>query len=278
MVKAIQIAYDEHFELKCSFAAEAGFQGISVNFNDMKDLSDKAWSEAPEKITGILNKNGLKCVQTHLPYYDLRLSAEIREEKVEEAIKNSVITSGKIGAPWCVYHPRSAITDGFMSKKALEINKKVITEYINAAVKAGTGIALENLPIFDITPKMPFYPSDYGDLCDLHDALKCDSVSVCWDFGHANMMHYDQAQAIKYLGSRIACTHIHNNFKRSDDHLPPDQGNIDWKKVMGAVNEINYSGPLTLETHCRYHDEELLKSFAKHNYACLVYLEGLTEA
>ena len=275
MEKAIQISYDKHFDLKCALAAEAGFQGISVNFNDMEEFSEAAWSKAPDKINEILSRNGLKCVQTHLPYYDLRISAEILDDKMENAIKNSIITSGKIGAPWCVYHPRSAVNDGFMSKKAHEINKRVISGYIDSATKAGTGIALENLPIFNIVPRMPFYPSDYGDLCDLHDAFNSSSVSVCWDFGHANMMHYDQAQAIKYLGQRISCTHIHNNFKHNDDHLTPDQGNIDWEKTMGAFKEINYSGPLTLETHCHYHDEELLRSFAKHNYACLVYLESL---
>ena len=46
---------------------------------------------------------------------------------------------------------------------------------------------------------------------------------------------------------------------------------------MAALNEIGYSGPLTLETHCLYDDDLLLQAFAKYNFACLEYLERLQE-
>ena len=98
-------------------------------------------------------------------------------------------------------------------------------------------------------------------------------MKICWDFGHANMLAFNQADAIRTLGKRIECTHVHNNFKKQDLHLPPDCGNIEWDKVMKAMNDIGYDGPLTLETHCLYVDDELLKSFAKYNYAGLIYLE-----
>ena len=121
---------------------------------------------------------------------------------------------------------------------------------------------------------MPFYTSDYVELCDLTDSFKSDKVSVCWDTGHANLMAFDQPQAIRYVGNRIKCTHIHNNFKDSDSHFPPETGNIDWEKVMAAFKDIGYEGPFTLETHCRYEDDdELLKSFAKYNFDCLSYME-----
>lgn len=275
MDKAIQIAYNEFFETKCRLAADAGFDGIAVNFNDMKDRSETAWREAPGKILCILDKYHLKCVQTHLPYYDLKISAEILNDDMESAIRESIRVSGEIGAPWCVYHPRSAVDQGFTSAKALEINKRVISDYLECAVKAGTGMALENLPIFGIIPVMPFYTSDYNDLCELSDSFRSEQVGICWDTGHANMMHFDQAEAIKFLGNRIKCTHIHNNFKSQDPHLPPDSGNIDWGKVMAAFKTINYNGPLTLETHCCYNDEQLWKSFAQHNCECLRFLKRL---
>ena len=102
-------------------------------------------------------------------------------------------------------------------------------------------------------------------------------MKICWDTGHANLMRFDQATAIKYIGDRLKCTHIHNNFHRDDEHLTVDQGDIKWPLVMGALKEINYDGPLTLETHCRYFEPELLKSFAAHNFKTLEYLEGLME-
>ena len=275
MIKSIQIAYDDAFEKKCRFAAEAGFDTIAANFDASKNISDEQWQKAPEHINGILEKYRLKCVQSHLPYYDLRISAEELDDNMEKAMEWSIKTSGAIGVDWCVYHPRTAINDGYSSKKALEINYEVISKYLDWAVKSDTAIALENLPIFKgIIPIMPFYTANYFDLIDLTDSFKTDKIGICWDTGHANLMDFDQAKAIRNVGKRLKCTHIHNNFKDGDAHNPPETGNIDWKNVMAAFKDIGYDGPYTLEVHCRYQDDdELLRSFAKFCFDGLKYME-----
>ena len=278
MIKAIQIAYDEFFEKKCRIASAAGFRHISVNFNDMKDRSPEAWEKAPYEIRRILAENDLTGVQAHLPYYDLRISAEILEKDMEEAIRNSIRVCGETGIPWCVWHPRSSVSSGFKASQALKDNLPVISGYLELAASCGTGIALENLPSFPgIIPQMPFYTSNYEDLLVLHDSFRTDNVCICWDTGHANMMHFDQADAIRFLGERIGCTHIHNNFCHNDLHLPPDNGNIKWDQVMSAFRDIRYTGPFTLETHCLYPEDHMLRAFADYNLAGLKYMEGLLE-
>ncbi len=201
------------------------------------------------------------------------LSLEQKQENLEFAIKQAIAASGMLGANWVAMHPRSAVTNGYSTKKALEGNKEVFCEYLDIAKKYNTGIAIENLPTFDgIVPIAPFYSSNPDDLMDLVDSFKDDKVGICWDTGHANLMSMNQAEKIQMLGHRIKCTHIHNNFGSRDHHLPPDQGNIPWQEVMQAFKDIEYKGALTLETHCCYTDKLLLESFAKHNFECLQYL------
>ena len=50
--------------------------------------SDEAWEKAPDHINGILDKYGLKCIQSHLPYYELTISAEELDDHMEKAMKN----------------------------------------------------------------------------------------------------------------------------------------------------------------------------------------------
>jgi len=90
MKKAIQIAYDKEFELKCKLAAEAGFTRISVNFTAEVDGALTRWDTASENILRILERYGLTCVQSHLPYYDLMLSAEIPD--VQESDHRPYVT------------------------------------------------------------------------------------------------------------------------------------------------------------------------------------------
>ena len=274
MIKAIQINYNDAFEQRCGFVSAAGFKFISVGLTELTDKTEDEWKAVTEDIQRILDTNGLKCIQSHPYFYDLPISSEIREEKYEFAIKQAIIASGKLGARWCAIHPRSSVSGGFSPSKSLEDNRKIFGEYLELAKKHGTGIAAENLPIFPgIIPIMPFYSSNFEDLQTLVDSFGDENLGICWDTGHANMMCFDQAEAIKTLGTRIKCTHIHNNFRRTDDHLPPDSGNIPWDKVMAAFKEIGYQGAFTLETHCRYPDPSMRKVFAKYNYDCLCWLE-----
>jgi len=279
MKKAIQIGYDGLFRDKCRYAAEAGFDGISVNYTQVLGKSEAEWDLITDDIGNILSDLGLACYQSHPHYYDLLLSSEIRDEDMEFAMRMSIKSSAKLGAEYCVFHPRTSISSGWRRSVSFEDNKKWFGELLECAKSYGTGIAAENLPIFPDTKFiMPFYSSDCGDLAELVDYFNDGDMAVCWDFGHANLLRADQSVAIGYLGNRIRCTHVHNNFGTRDDHATPDAGNIDWTKVMRALSDTGYGGALTLEVHCLYPDPEMLRAFAKYNYAGLEYLDGLASA
>lgn len=274
-MKTIQIAYNKDFEKQCKLASEVGFRNISVNLNDIYEVSDRAYDMAPEHIAGILEKYNLKAVQSHLYYYHLLISAEILEEELEHRLMREIEVSGKLGIPYSVYHARAYQTGGYSKEKSLEINKKVVSKYLEQAEKYNTAIALENLFSWEgVTMYCPLYE----DLKELCDSFNSDRVGVCWDFGHANLMEFEQSDAIKCLGDRIKCTHIHNNFKNSNDlHLPPDNGNIDWESTMKALKEIGYKGPLTLEIHCLYDDDILLRDFLRYNLNGLEFLQRIMD-
>ena len=269
MKKAIQIAYDQGFEKKCKIARDVGFKYVSVNFNDTPDPSDATYDKAPSHISAIFEKYGLEAVQTHLYYYYPLSSADKIEEELEHRVLREIEVSGKIGSPWCVWHPRYFKSEGaYNEERTFYYNHETVPHYLEQAKKSGTGIALENL----------FGCMMYGGfetLARLCDSFRADNIGICLDTGHANIDKVDQPSVICALGDRIKCTHIHNNWGRNDDHAPPIYGNIAWDKVMPALAAVGYQGPLTLETHCWYEDETMLCSFAKHNYDSLVYLEGL---
>lgn len=276
MIKSIQIPYNELFETRCRLAHDAGFRHMAVNFAALEHKTSDEWNAIREDITSILEKYNLKCVQSHLYYYDLRLSSEIVDEDREKDIKEAIRITAELGGNWCVYHPRTAINSGYKTSSAMEDNKRVISTYLEAAVKHGTGIALENLPIFGgIIPQMPFFTSNYEDLITLTDSFNDKSIGICWDTGHANMMDFNQANAIKEVGSRLKCTHIHNNFKREDSHMTPLAGDINWEEVMRAFNEISYEGPFTCETGTPYTNEEAMRIYMNFDYQGLEFLEKL---
>ena len=272
MMKAVQIGYNEFFEGRLAPIAEAGFDAVAIDF-DINGTRGMDFDRAEADICRLLDKYGLACAQTHLPFYDLRVSAENKDEEVEARIVRCIRATRGIGASRAVLHPRTSITSGYDRRVSLAENQRSISRYLDAAVAADVTIAVENMPIFRSLPKaMPFYTSDYYDLCELVDSFASPNVGICWDFGHANLMDFDHAAALRFVGGRLAATHIHNNFGNDDNHFLPELGTLDFHTVMPTLAEIGYRGPLTLEPRLYNKEPEILASFMRHAFVGISWL------
>jgi sugar phosphate isomerase/epimerase len=71
-------------------------------------------------------------------------------------------------------------------------------------------------------------------------------VGICLDFGHAHI-DGDLVDAIETVSEHLIATHLHDNRGRSDDHLVPFDGRIDWPAALTAVQKVGYDGTLLLE-------------------------------
>ena len=59
----------------------------------------------------------------------------------------------------------------------------------------------------------------------------------------------------KPSSEHLIATHVHDNRGRSDDHLLPFDGTIDWAGTLLAVQKIGYDGPFMFESRAAGIDE-----------------------
>jgi sugar phosphate isomerase/epimerase len=71
-------------------------------------------------------------------------------------------------------------------------------------------------------------------------------VGICLDFGHAHM-DGDLVEAIETVSEHLITTHVHDNHGRTDDHLLPFEGTIDWAGALTAIQKVGYDDTLLLE-------------------------------
>jgi sugar phosphate isomerase/epimerase len=71
-------------------------------------------------------------------------------------------------------------------------------------------------------------------------------IGICMDVGHAHLLG-DAPEAIETTSEYLVTTHIHDNRRKSDDHLVPFQGNINWAATVMAFEKIGYDGVLMYE-------------------------------
>jgi sugar phosphate isomerase/epimerase len=80
----------------------------------------------------------------------------------------------------------------------------------------------------------------------IDDDLELPDVGICLDYGHAFLMG-DVADAIEAASGHLITTHIHDNSGRTDAHLVPFEGRIDWSTAVMTTQKVGYEGLWLLE-------------------------------
>jgi len=88
----------------------------------------------------------------------------------------------------------------------------------------------------------------YEELIALADEINLPYVGINVDVGHSfSRERRDVEEVIRAVGARLKTLHLHDNYAEHDDHQAPGVGYIDWHKVIAALKENPYEGPLMLE-------------------------------
>ena len=75
----------------------------------------------------------------------------------------------------------------------------------------------------------------------LADAVAPD-VGVCLDCFHMNIEEVDLLETIRAIGPRLDDFHVADN-----NRMACGMGALDWPAIVGALQDINYDGALTVE-------------------------------
>ena len=119
-----------------------------------------------------------------------------------------------------------------------EAARRSLESLYESAQKVGVRLAIEVIP-----NKL----STAEELVSLiENDLDSADVGICMDVGHAFMMG-DLGDAIETCSEHLVTTHLHDNQRKTDDHLAPGEGAIDWPATLMALQKIGYEGAWMFE-------------------------------
>ena len=124
------------------------------------------------------------------------------------------------------------------SDNSRDAARRSVEELHTIADKSGVQLALEVIPNALSNPD--------ALVALIEDDLDGANVGICMDVGHAHIMG-DFADAIEACSGHLITTHLHDNHGKSDDHLAPGDGNIDWPLALMALQKIGYDGTWLFE-------------------------------
>jgi sugar phosphate isomerase/epimerase len=101
--------------------------------------------------------------------------------------------------------------------------------------------SLEHLHIFakqrGVTIALENTPGELGTPANLRQFIadtRLTDLRLCFDIGHAHL-EGGVLPNWEVMRDLVVTTHIHDNHGDKDEHLPPYQGDIDWKAAFAAL-------------------------------------------
>lgn len=252
--------------------AEAGFDCVDMSFTPMaKDAENEFLRpDAEEHCRAIRAKAeslGLHFNQCHAPFQmDMKPWLEGDREHILHLLTTSIRLAGILGAKAIVVHPVQCMNylnnDPEWIKR---VNVEFYSTLIPAAREAGVKIAIENMwqrnqfnkHIVSSVCSSPYELRSYVDACNAVEPV----FTACLDIGHCLLTGHDPANAIRVLGDRLGCLHVHDVDGINDNHTCPMTLSVDFPAVMEALWEVGYKGEFTLEADFFYN------KFPKEHYA-----------
>jgi len=234
---------------------EAGFDALDLQCfmhteNFLFSLNDDDFVEFLTKVKQAAKEIGLIINQLH-SYWAFPPVLDFQQETLDSQLvyyKRAIFGANVLGCKLVVIHHRfpfgfDKTTNDEKSEKFFRINVDFLKKLEPYAKENNVTLCLENLPMNDVQ-----YCTVDGTL-KIIDAVNSENVKMCLDIGHANVFGDDIYEDILKINDKLACMHVHDNKHGMDLHLYPWDGTVNWDGVVKGLNEINYQGVFSFETH-----------------------------
>lgn len=73
-------------------------------------------------------------------------------------------------------------------------------------------------------------------------------VGLCFDTGHNYLAAVNDFSLLDRYWDRVFALHVHDNNGKTDEHLLPYEGSIDWNTFMEKIRKTDFAGSLMLES------------------------------
>lgn len=253
--------------------AQAGFDAIDYGFSPALEHGQLPWSttqyaQYAKEVLHIAHDNGVYFNQAHGPFmFDSSIFPDYKRE-VFPLCQRCFEICALLEIPHVIIHPVHHIP--YMGNEDLlwTMNMAFYQQLLPEAKQFGVKIALENMYQYDprrgvLTADVFAIPERYSAF---FDAMNDESLTCCVDIGHCSIVGVDPNHMLRTMNRRVGALHVNDNLFRTDDHIIPGHGLMDWNVITKTLADIHYSGDFTYEVINIYrnYDPEFFPVSAKY--------------
>lgn len=252
MKKSINAYFCKEIDSKEKIKAikNAGYDEFFVGI--YKEKETLSWKDQIEYGT----KLGLRCSMIHCYYKEHNLNNFWLNNSLGEEVTNSYLKQLED----CHEYTKNFVVHLNGSKESVvsEIGLERIKKLLKVCEKYDVNLCIENL-YSEI--EIPY----------IFENIHHRNLKICLDYGHRNFLTPD-FDIMKEYGKFVSVLHIHDNYGKTDEHLPIYKGNIDWNYVAAGLRD---KIDIVLSSEIKLKQPEMYKDILKENLKGLNFLEKL---
>jgi D-psicose/D-tagatose/L-ribulose 3-epimerase len=218
--------------------ADGGFDQIEFPLEGIGDFDyDRARELAQEYGLAV------SCCVAMGPDRDLVHPDEAIRANCMDYLHQAVDVTQRVGATNLVGPIYSAVGRKWKTtpeERARDVDTLVgyLKELAPYAADHGVVMAIEPLNRFETS-----FINTHGQVIEVVDRVDHPACRVMLDTFHMNIEERDLGEAIRQVGNRLAHLHACEN-----DRGAPGTGHVPWASVRSALFDINYDGPVVIES------------------------------
>ncbi len=249
------VAFPKPPEDYLDFAVENGFKHMEIDLFSPQQWLSRFHAARVRYLRRQIEARGLT-VSFHAPY-PLNLADFLPEVRVAAVryIERLLQVASDLGAEWVTVHPGYGLgipTLEWVRTRAMEELKRSLDRLIPIAERLQVPLALENLVPVSPESEIVFLLDSPEELRRLLSEYSSPALKVCIDVGHAEVSEGFHA-FWSIAKERCVALHIHDNDSRTDLHLVPGNGNINWSKILSVLHEEDFKGAVNVELYLDEH-------------------------
>jgi sugar phosphate isomerase/epimerase len=220
-----------------------GFSMIEVcSFPAHLDYHDL---EAVRRAARRIEELGMEAYSFHAPFAD-HIDITAPDPGQRNAALNEILQAAEAAAilqvRYFVIHPgpEHSGQPGWQERfQRMENAASMLNKVATRCHELGIGCVLENK-----LPHLLF--GSTSDILWIMGGMNTVNIGTCLDTGHAYLSG-DIYNVMHKLSGHLQMIHANDNTGNYDDHKPPGEGNIDWKRLLTELSQIQFQGGFILE-------------------------------
>ena len=233
-----------------SFYEGTGWRYLDYSFSDALRGNDplmrENWRELFHQAKKRADELGIRFVQAHSPSYN-PLNPASDKVRGREAMVRAIEACRILGIENMVTHMGFSHDYPYPAGEAdcFRENCRFFRSLIPHLEEHEVTLCMENS--CEINMKGRYFCTNAKELKAFLAELGHPRFAAAWDIGHAHLQGLDTAEEMVKLGEALRAIHIHDNNGKSDQHLPPYTGTVDFNQLRRGITESGFSGYFTFE-------------------------------